>query len=350
MSLRPICCAVALALFASACELGPDAIVCTVGCELSDDEAAANELPTDDQVVTRPPLEPLSAQPDDAGDADAGSDPDATAVTPDAASTAPDAAPATPDAGHPPGLLDTSIVKLIVEPEGSGHDDLSRDFTDRNYWNFCAPGAVTAALYFFVPDHITGWPAGYFKEPAHRPSTIPTNGTYWKSHDSVNGYQTYGRAYMMHLAMQVDPPSFLSPGMIPFDAYPTSGSNLVDIRDTLNWEASGHAGNWRTFFYEIAHASGLTASTLHHDVKQDIDGGHALVVTVDTDYLPNWSRSLSHAITVVGYDDDARTYKYVDTCGKRCNGSSSSRNGGVWTIAQSTLYNGIKANGLGYVW
>jgi C1A family cysteine protease len=95
--------------------------------------------------------------------------------------------------------------------------------------------------------------------------------------------------------------------------------------------------------------SGLTAAKLHSDIKKTIDGGHAVVAATNTAYLPNWSRSLSHAITVVGYDDTKNTYKYTDTCGVHCNGSSNAKNGGVWTIAQSALFNAIKTNGGGYV-
>ncbi|MBN2359230.1 MAG: hypothetical protein JXR83_07230 [Deltaproteobacteria bacterium] len=356
----PLAALVFLTLTAS-CGMGPDGIVCEVGCEeAAEDETAPPDLLETDQAIALPPIAQPAEESLDAGEGDDGSTDavafddaaaaDAGTDRTDAAAATADAAAAAPDAARRPGLLDTSIVKLIVEPEGSGRDDAGQSFVDRNYWNFCAPGAVTAALYYWVPERVTGWRAGYFKEPAHRPSTIPAAGTYWKSDSRANSYRAYGRAYLMHLAMQVEPPSFVAPGMVPFDAYPTHGSNLVDIRDTLNWEASGHASNWRTFFYAIVYTGSLTANKLHHDIKQDIDGGHALVVTVDTGYLPNWSRSLSHAITVVGYDDEAKTYKYVDTCGVRCNGSSRSRNGGVWTIGQTRLYNAVKANGMGYVW
>ena len=73
------------------------------------------------------------------------------------------------------------------------------------------------------------------------------------------------------------------------------------------------------------------------------------MAAVDTGYLPNWSRSLSHAIAVVGYDDAAKTYTYVDTCGVRCNGSSKAKNGGVWTLSQTALFQGITHDGAGYV-
>ncbi len=256
---------------------------------------------------------------------------------------------ATPDAALLPGMLDTSVVSQIVEPEGDGKDDASQSFTDKNYWNFCMPGAVTVALYYFLPSNITGWAAGDFREPSNAPSSIPAAGTYWKSDEKVNGYHTYGRAYLMHLAEKVKPPSYASAGMANFSSYPTTGANLVDARDALNWEASGHASTYASFFYSIVSSSGLTTQKLHADIQKTIDGGHAVVAAVDTGYLPNWSRSLSHAITIVGYDDVATTYKYTDTCGVHCNGSSKSKNGGVWTIAQTALFHGIESDGAGYV-
>ena len=93
----------------------------------------------------------------------------------------------------------------------------------------------------------------------------------------------------------------------------------------------------------------MTATKLHSDIVSDIGGGHAVVVAVDTIHLPNWSRSVKHAITVIGYDDINKTYTFVDTCGVRCNGSSKAKNGGTWAIRQATLLTAIKAAGLGYV-
>ncbi len=257
---------------------------------------------------------------------------------------------ATPQDAHTPGMLDTSVVSLIVEPEGVGTDDEGSSYTDKNYWNFCVPGAATVALYYVKPDNVTAWPAGHFKEPKNAPSTIPADGTYWESADNASGYPSVGRAYLMYLAMQVNPPSYTTPGITPFDSYPTPGAGATDLRNAMNWEASGHAADWNNFHYTIVAGGALSESTLHHDVQVDIDGGYSIVVFVDTGYLPNWSRSLGHAIAVVGYDDSAHTYSYADTCGKPCNGSPNSKNGGINTIDQPSLFNAIVANGAGYVW
>jgi len=148
--------------------------------------------------------------------------------------------------------------------------------------------------------------------------------------------------------LQVKPPNFSSAGLPSFSTYPTTGSSLSDSRDALNGEASGHSSTWSTFFYQTVGASGLTSATLHHDVTRDIWGGHAVFADVDTAYLPNWSRSLGHSIAIVGYDDSAGTYAYVDTCGHRCNGSTQSTDGGVWHVSQSRMYQAIVALGAGY--
>lgn len=237
----------------------------------------------------------------------------------------------------PPAIrtLDTTVVAEIVEPRGSGSDALGHSYTDKNYWNFCAPGATTAALSFFG-SHATSWPAGYFEEP-YGPYRIKT---YWDD--------AHSHAYLMHIAEQVQPPNFTTPGLPSFSTYPTTGSSLHDTRDVLNWEASNHASTWKTFFYEDVAGSTVSATTLHNDVRRDVFGGHAVVADVNTAYLPNWSRSLGHAIAIVGYDDSAGTYAYVDTCGAACNGSSQATNGGVWHISQSRMHTAITSFGVGY--
>ena len=230
--------------------------------------------------------------------------------------------------------LSTTVVSAIIEPLGSGTDSAGHSYSDKNYWNFCAPGAVTATLSYWG-SNATSWPAGHFEEP-YGPYRIST---YWDD--------AHSRAYLMHIAEQVEPPSFSSAGLPSFSTYPTTGSSLGDIRDVLNWEASGHSSSWSSFFYEKVSGS-VSATTLHSDVARDITGNHALVVTVDTAYLPNWSRSLGHAIAIVGYDDSAGTYAYVDTCGKACNGSAQATNGGVWHVSQSKMHTAIAAFGAGY--
>ncbi|HUS33579.1 MAG TPA: hypothetical protein VMZ53_33985, partial [Kofleriaceae bacterium] len=248
--------------------------------------------------------------------------------------------------GSPPAAktLDVATVRHIVEPPGSGVDDKGTSYTDQNYWNFCAPGAVTALLSYFTTD-VKTWAAATFAEP-YGPHV---SHTYWNSNDTTSGYQALGRAYLMHIAMQSKPPSFTNAGLAHFASYPTTGANLSDSRDVLNWEASRHSTSYKTFFYAVVPTSGLTSSRLHSDITHDIYGGHAVLAAVDTDFLPNWNRSLGHSIAIVGYDDTAGTYTFIDTCGKRCNGSAQATNGGVWKVSQTNMFKAISAWGTGYV-
>ncbi len=255
--------------------------------------------------------------------------------------------------------LDYTVTGVVVEPQGNQYDDLHHAINDKNYWNFCPAGAADAALYYWKPTNVTGWSAGYFTEPygPHKSTT------YWRSSDTgtasdtSNGYATKGRAYLMYLAEKVKPPSYSRPGIIDFDNYPTSGGSITDVRDAVNWEASGHGSNWQNYFYVYVPTSGLTQSTLHTDVTADVSPTvkAAVVVTVYTYWssslhLPNWSRNVAHAITIIGWDDSHGTYTYLDTCGKVCNGSSSATNGGVHVVSQGTMYQLIMKLGGGFIW
>jgi hypothetical protein len=248
--------------------------------------------------------------------------------------------------GVPPAAktLDASTVRHIVEPPGSGTDDHGTSYTDQNYWNFCAPGAVTALLSYFTTE-VKTMAADTFSEP-YGPHV---SHTYWKSDTSVSGYQALGRPYLLHVAMESKPPTFTRAGLVNMSVYPTTGGNLDDSRDILNWEGSHHAAAWKTFFYARITTASLTATKLHSDIAHTIYGGHAVLAAVNTDYLPNWSRGLGHSIAIIGYDDSARTYTYVDTCGKRCNGSTQATNGGVWKVSQTNMLKAITSWGTGYV-
>ncbi len=252
-------------------------------------------------------------------------------------------APTTP-AGSGAGLLSDSVTGWVVEPQGNLYDDHHAAFSDLNYWNFCAAGSAATALYYWKPSNLTSWPAGNFKEP-YGPHVSTT---YWKSadtgssSDTSNGYATKGRAYLMYLAEQVKPPTYASAGIVNFTYYKTHGGTITDVRDALNWEASGHASNWQSYFYAFGRP---TESQLHSDIVSDIVvAGVPVVASVDTKYLPNWSQSLDHAITIIGYDDFAGTYTYLDTCGRLCNGSAAAQNGGSNQISQHNLYLAVSSS------
>ncbi len=55
-------------------------------------------------------------------------------------------------------------------------------------------------------------------------------------------------------------------------------------------------------------------------------------------------------MAIIGYNDTAGTYTYLDTCGKRCNGSGSAKNGSINTISQHNMYLAIHSHGTGIVW
>jgi hypothetical protein len=245
--------------------------------------------------------------------------------------------------------LVTTDTALVVEPPGVGRDDLGTSFVDANYWNFCAPGGATVAAYYWGSSRVTARPAGYYVEP-YGPKRVRT---YWASADTISGYPTKGRSYLMYIAEQVFPPGWATPGLAEFSYYPTLGATLPDTRDALNWEISGHASGWATWYYAMQPAWGSrwSEARLHADVAWDIGyDNRPVVAAVNTAYLPNWSRSLGHTIVIVGYDDIARTYTYLDTCGKACNGSAGNRNGGLYTVSQRAMYLAIASWGTGYLY
>jgi len=244
-------------------------------------------------------------------------------------------------------LLPYAITAHIVEPDRIGYDDSSprKYYDDRNYWNFCAPGAATVAAYYFGQRSMGM--TGTFHEPYGPHVTY----THWNESDrDTDGYNAYARAYLLYMAEQVRPPTFGRPGIDDFDDYPTRGGSTESVRDALNWEITdqGMISNWASFFYTIQPNTGSRFSLAHlnADVVSDVYGNDAaVVVSVDADYLPNWrdlARPLYHSITVIGYDNDADTYTYVDTCGVNC-GSNS--NGGLHTISQKQLFKAIQMVG-----
>jgi hypothetical protein len=247
----------------------------------------------------------------------------------------------------PPALtLSTRDSARFVEPPGYGTDDNGKNYVDANYWNFCSAGAATVAASYFISDPVQL--TGAFREP-YGPYSI---GTHWDAADvdSNLGFNTKARAFMLFMAMQVQPPSFDSPGIDDFRTYPTGGGSPQGIRDAINWEISGHlrGGRWATYFYftEENSGPGFSPDQMNADIVADIAGaGAPVVVAVDADYLPNWpdlARPLHHAITIVGYDNINDTYTYVDTCGRQC-GSLS--NGGTHVMPQAKLFKAVQMVG-----
>jgi hypothetical protein len=259
----------------------------------------------------------------------------------------PRSAPREPSTVAPAAMtLSTKLTARIVEMPGYGEDDVGKSYVDDNYWNICSAGAATVATSYFIPDPYQM--LGAFHEPYGKYSVT----TRWDEQDvdANQGFVARARAYMLFMAMDVEPPSFDNPGIDDFSTYPTRGGSPQAIRDAVNWEISGHAsgGQWATWFYytKANSGSGFSADQLNDDVVADISrSGAAVIAAVDADYLPNWPDlpiALHHAITVVGYDNTNDTYTYLDTCGRQC-GSTS--NGGTHVIAQKKLFKAIQMVG-----
>ncbi|MEA2623810.1 MAG: hypothetical protein QOH61_2720 [Chloroflexota bacterium] len=242
--------------------------------------------------------------------------------------------------------LPSKATGRFVEPLGLGIDDNNRRYVDSNYWNICVAGAATVAVSYFRDDPVTM--SGGFREP-YGPYAVTTR---WDASDSdpIAGMDTRARAYMLFMAMEVEPPSFGRPGIDDFDTYPTHGGSPQGMRDAVNWEISNHGrlGKWGTFFYFVQENSGpaFSPEQMNADIVADIAGaGAAVMVTVDADFLPNWpdlSRPIHHAIVVIGYDNIDDTYTYLDTCGRFC---GSKTDGGTHVIPQRKLFRAIQMVG-----
>jgi hypothetical protein len=262
--------------------------------------------------------------------------------------------------------LDTSVTSRIIEPEGRNYDDNhqpSGGITDQNYWRLCGPGAVTVGLWYWqTQSDVTGW-VGSFKEPSgpEHPTSYWAGSDTGGSIDTSDGYSSVGRGYIMNIAMVQQPPDYTAPGLDTFTTYPQSGATIGDARDMLNWQASDHGyyGTWSTFFYATVpnKTESLSAANLLHDVQIDIaTDGVAVVVALRTkitsgshagEHLPNWSVSLGHSVTIVGYNNSTGMYRYTDTCGVHCEGGT---NGGIHDVSQSVMFDLIASWGSGYDW
>jgi hypothetical protein len=244
------------------------------------------------------------------------------------------AAPSTcgvPCAHYPASyLLDTHVVVNTLEPPKVGKDAAGVAYVDHNMSKLCGPGAAANALAFWNSDILYEAKATYVD---------PSNGvtTTWDS--------THNRAYIAYLAWRAQVPGLPHAGMM--DTHnPSVGVTLYAMRDALNWEASGHAAAWRSYFYTITAWNQSSATDFHHKVADDIATTHVPVVAeVDTTLLPNWSPQLGHIkhfITVVGYDDTTGVYYYTDSCGKST-GCGSNSDGGLLSIPQAQLWQAITA-------
>jgi hypothetical protein len=280
--------------------------------------------------------------------------------------------------------LDTSVTASFIEPLGSGTDESSHSYADLDYWNICVPGSATVVMYYWKPNDVTGRAKASYHEPWNGHQTYTYNSkaetlTAASPTEPAAGLAWSGyHGYMAYMAMAVNPgnewgsypgiPCWVcqtdkkyKTGATNFYAYPTLGAGQAGIRDALNWEISGHSSSWQNYFYAWVTTSSLTVDTFDYDLSSDIYIWAVPVsAAVNTAYLPNWSKSLSHQIAIVGYNHvftpagginfSASTVSYIDTCGKSCGGGADGRQGVVRTISEQTMFNAIISNGGGFVW
>lgn len=233
---------------------------------------------------------------------------------------------------YPTGYtLDTSTVAQTLEPGSSGTDAAGHDYRDHNMTRLCGPGAAANALAFWNDD-IRRTGRQTFADPAGGVATT------WDGDRN--------RAYLLSLAWQTRVPGAPHPGMM--DTHdPSWGVTLYAMRDTLNWEASGHdTSGWRTFFYTLTFWDQSSVEDFHTRVVDDLANTRAPVVAeVNARLLPNWPREgdpIFHFITVVGYDDARGQYLYTDSCG-HSTGCGATTDGGVHSIGQAQLWAAITA-------
>lgn len=247
-------------------------------------------------------------------------------------------------------LLDTTVIKKVWEPLGTGgRDNNSKAYTDKNYWNLCAPGGVAVALYYFPASRglVTGIAGSSYVEPNSAYKTYSDGSwyasTFWYGSDGASN----GRGLMMYLAYYLKPTgrTWTYRGIFDWTKLPGQtgyGTPQNRVLDALNWEASGRTT--LAYFYVWTKASSLTATTFHNNIVSTVGfSGKAVLVaartTDGTRKLPQWSKTgsrINHTIAVVGYDDTKGTYSVMDTCGPGCNNTGLAV--GVRTISQTDLW------------
>lgn len=199
------------------------------------------------------------------------------------------------------------------------YDDAYHHYADGLMYTLCGPGAVDVATFY--------WPAppNYANYANVVDPLNPTQATSWNGTD-VDG-TTRMRGYMVHLAYQIHPPTWNQYGMLSQSYYQSGefgGSTLQVVRDALNWEASGeNPSNWSSYFYVNVWNYDYTSesqveSALHSDIVADLYYNHVpVIVETEAGYLTsNWPSgdTVYHFVAIIGYDDIAGTYTYIDTC------------------------------------
>ncbi len=242
--------------------------------------------------------------------------------------------------------LATDWSGLIQEPPRTGVDDRGAAYTDYNYSSFCGAGAAAVTLYYWpASTAAVTTTAGSFTEPAGWASPYHAT-TYWKA----SGPNGNGRGMIMYLSEVAWPapdkgaPWWQLPGIVDWTVRPgLAATNVANLVDALNWEASG--GSRLDYFYAAVAADRLTQADLRTFVHTDIHYGVPVIIAArtsdGTSALPYWNvkstaGAVNHFVTIVGYDDAAGTYSIMDTCGPTCNDKNT--RAGVKTMSQAAAF------------
>lgn len=221
-------------------------------------------------------------------------------------------------------------------PGGGSYDDLYNGYHDPGYFEMCGAGAADVAAF--------DWPLP--PNDSNHTESDPLNGNNQVATTTWNGTDVDGttrtRGYLMYMAFQIHPPTWHTAGMLPqstyllhtYDSsqYPSAsgnyGSMLQMVQDATNYAASGeNNSDWASYFYTTQWNSAYyntnpsiypanLYSALHSDIQADIAGsGVPVVVEVNMSQLPNSVlTNVNHFVAIVGYNDTAGTYSYIDTC------------------------------------
>ncbi len=252
-----------------------------------------------------------------------------------------EASVASPNALPSSYYLNTSYADWIIEPPSSGKDARGNSYVDGLFGLFCGPGAAAVSLDYW--SNVNTRAVGL-----HSYST-PRSTTWWQ--DSGNPGGLKDTSYMMYLATQVRPPSYVyGPGMMTWAGY-NSSTYEQDLLDALNWEQSNHASTYRTNPFYLAQ-SNPTVANLQSMVQSDIYlKGIPPIALVNDAYLPDWQNSPykghGHYIAIIGYDNNAGTVTYEETCTSQTCGTSAT---GRHTTSQQNMVNAINAWGGVLIW
>lgn len=137
-----------------------------------------------------------------------------------------------------------------------------------------------------------------------------------------------------------------------YKVYPDAASTFTDVRDALNWEASGEKSTFATFHYVDDFVGNINEDTFKNDVYQDIYVSRIpLIIDVNDKYLKDWINppGTAHFITILGFNFNNNTMTYDETCGQV---SCNTQGIGIYVTSIDTLWNAMvndNGNG-GIIW